>query len=131
MEKFNKDKNKIKSIKIKKGIPFFINFCYNQKIRYNLTNSKLFVDVDGLHYHEKHSTGGDSLDRIDSSVQYIIKKVDNYIIESNKIRINGVIEKIKDGNKNSKKLIDSIYLYRIYSNERRLIEYLEECKNTK
>ena len=26
MEKFNKDKNKIKSLKVRKGIPLFINF---------------------------------------------------------------------------------------------------------
>lgn len=131
MEKFNKDKNKIKSLRIRKGIPFFINFCYNQKIRNNLANSKLFVDVDGLHYHEKHSTGGESLTRIDSSVQYIIKKVENYIVDSNKIRIDGVIEVIKDGNKNTKKVINTFSLYRIYSNENKLIEYLEKHKNIK
>lgn len=125
MEKFHKDGNKIKSIKPRKGIPLFINFCYNQKIRYNLENSKLFVDENGLHYHEKHTTGGETGERIDSSVQYTIKKITKYNIENDKIIIFGEIERIKNGNPNTKQIIDRISLYRIYSDEKKLIDYLK------
>ncbi len=128
MEKFHKDKNKIKNLKVRKGIPLFINFCYNQKIRNELSNSKLFVENNELHYHEKHTTGGTSIDRIDSSVQYVIKKITDYSTTSDKIIINGEIEKTKDGDEKNKKIVNTISLFRIYQDETKLIEFLNSKK---
>ncbi len=128
MEKFHKDKNKIKNLKVRKGIPLFINFCYNQKIRNELGNSKLFIENNELHYYEKHTTGGESIDRIDSTIQYIIKKVTNYNVTTDKIVINGEIDKIKNGNEKSKTVINTISLFRVYQNETKLIEFLDSKK---
>lgn len=123
MEKFNKDKNKIKSLKVRCGFPLFINYCYNQKIRNELNNSKLFIENNKLHYHLKKTTGGSSIERIDSSIQYVVIEVNNYKLNNNKIIINGNIEKI---NANKKEMINSIELYRIYQNENKIIDVLEK-----
>lgn len=128
MIKFQKDKNKIKSLKVKKGLPLFINFCYNQKVRYELNNSKLFIENNKLHYHIKSSTGGNTLERVDSSTQYIVNKISNYELDDSKIIITGNIEQYKNGDEKNKKNISNISIYRIYNDESKLIDYLENNK---
>lgn len=126
--KFQKDKNKIKAIKVKKGFPLFINFCHNQKIRFELNNSKLFIEDNKLHYHFKSSTGGGTFERNESSTQYVINKISNYVLDDCKITITGNIEQYKNGDKKSKKKIDNISLYRIYNDESKLIDFIENNK---
>lgn len=132
MEKFHKDKNKIKSLKVRKGIPLFINFCYNQGIRNKLNNSKLYIESGVLHYHLKFESGFVDNDNggaiVKESVQYVVKNIIDYNITSDKIIINGEIEKTKDGNEKTKKIVNSISLFRIYQDETKLIEFLNEQK---
>lgn len=128
MEKFNKDKDKIKNLKVKRGIPLFINFCYNQGIRNELKNSKLFIENGNLHYHLKSETGFIDNDnggaRVKESVQYIVKNIFNYTINEKNIIIEGEIEKTKNGLNNKKNIVYKICLYRIYKDEEKLLEYL-------
>ncbi len=128
MEKFNKDKDKIKNLKVKRGIPLFINFCYNQGIRNELKNSKLFIENGNLHYHLKSETGFIDNDnggaRVKESAQYIVKSISNYTINEKNIIIEGEIEKTKNGLNNKKNIVNKICLYRIYKDEEKLLEYL-------
>jgi len=132
MEKFNKDKDKIKNLKIRRGIPLFINFCYNQGIRNKLNNSKLFIENGDLHYHLKSESGFVDNDnggaRVKESVQYVVKSVSNYNITENNIIIEGEIEKTKDGLNNKKNIVNKISLYRVYKDEEKLLEYLKNKK---
>lgn len=129
--KIQKDGNKIKKLKIRKGFPLFINFCYNQRIRNELKESKLFLENNELHYHIKHTTGGESIDRVDFSEQYVISSILNYYCDNSKIVINGNIKKYKNGNKQSEKIINNIVLYRIYTNEKELFSILDSLMNNK
>ena len=134
MEKFHKDKNKIKELKIMKGIPLFISFCYNQRIRSQLKESKLFIEKDELHYHLKFNSdyagNSDSPSIHDKeSEQYVVKSVSNYSIDNNHIVIEGIIEKTKNGLNNNKKIVNKISLYRIYQDEEKLLKYLKDKKN--
>ena len=130
MYKFHKDGNKIKKLKVRRGIPIFINFCYNQGIRNKLKNYKLFIDDNNeLHYHVKWDSGSGIYDsRNTDSVQYIIKKIIDFSVESNNIIINGNIEKTKGGFDSKKKEISQISLYRIYSDEEKLVKFLNNNK---
>lgn len=131
MEKFHKNRNKIKHLKIRRGFPLFINFCYNQKIRNKLNNAKLFIENGCLHYHLKEESGfvdnNNNGAIVKETVQYVIKSISNYSLEKNSITIEGTIEKTKNGFNNKKTLIDKILLYRIYTDEEKLLAFLE-CK---
>lgn len=127
MERFHINREKIKKLKVRKGFPLFINFCYNQRIRYKLNNSKLFIDELGLHYNQKYETGG-GIDNVKSSIQILVKEISDYLINEDTIIIKGFIEQIKDGDINTKKVINELKLYRIYSNENKLLEYLKNSK---
>lgn len=128
MEKFNKDKNKIKGLKVRRGIPLFLNFCYNQGIRNKLNNSKLFIENGDLHYHLKWQDSYDLHSYTKESVQYVVKNITNYSVDSNNIIIEGEIEKTKNGFNNKKKIVSKISLYRIYQDEEKLLEYLKNKK---
>lgn len=128
MERFHINREKVKKLKIRKGFPLFINFCYNQKIRYELNNSKLFVDELGLHYNQKYETGGGSIDNVKSSKQSLVKEISDYLINNDTIIIKGIIEQTKDGDINTKKVVNELKLYRIYSNENKILEYLKNNK---
>jgi len=132
MIKFQKDGNKIKQLKIRKGIPLFINYCYNQGIRNKLYNSKLFVENNELHYHTKYSSGfvdNNNTGAISNeSVQYIIKSIDDYSLDPINIFIKGNIERTKNGLENKPKIVNEIKLYRIYQNESELLKYLDSLK---
>ena len=129
LKKFSKDKNKIKKLKIRCGIPLFINFCYNQRKRNELNNSKLFIENNDLHYHLKFESGDANNNVwIKQSVQYVIKNVANYTVTPSNIIIEGEIEKTKNGLNSKRRLVNQLLLYRIYQNEKELLQYLEENK---
>ena len=113
------------SLKLNNGFPYIFNKSRNDEIRRKTNESKLFYDADGLHYQLQYQTSNVDTGQFVENQEYLIKRIDHYDVDEEKIEIQGEISMHKQSQEGKSKNVNKVTIYRVYSNEDKLLDILE------